>query len=58
MGWVEQRRKKYRLSVRYGGKMFRRSLGVEPQREADKSLAVVERDLRLLEEHWCRSTAN
>ena len=27
MGWVEQRGKKYRLSFRYGGKMFRHSLG-------------------------------
>ena len=50
MGWVEQRGKKYRLSFRYGGKMFRHSLGVETQREADESLSRVERNLRLLEE--------
>ncbi|MGO9600002.1 MAG: hypothetical protein ACLP7Q_18590 [Isosphaeraceae bacterium] len=50
MGWVEQRGKKYRLSFRYGGKMFRHSLGVESQKEADESLALVERNLRLLEE--------
>jgi integrase len=50
MGWVEQRGKKFRLSFRYGGRMFRHSLGVETQKEADESLAVVERNLRLLEE--------
>ena len=50
MGWVEQRGKKFRLSFRYGGKMFRHSLGVETQREADESLSLVERNLRLLEE--------
>ena len=50
MGWVEQRGKKYRLSFRYGGRMFRHSLGVETQKEADERLAVVERNLRLLEE--------
>ena len=50
MGWVEQRGKKFRLSFRYGGKMFRHSLGVETQKEADESLALVERNLRLLEE--------
>jgi integrase len=50
MGWVERRGKKYRLSFRYGGELFRHSLGVESQKEADESLAVVERNLRLLEE--------
>lgn len=50
MGWVEQRGKKFRLSFRYGGRMFRHSLGVETQKEADESLAVVERNLRLLEQ--------
>jgi integrase len=50
MGWVEQRGKKFRLSFRYGGRMFRHSLGVESQREADESLALVERNLRLLEQ--------
>jgi integrase len=50
MGWVEQRGKKFRLSFRYGGKMFRHSLGVESQKEADESLSLVERNLRLLEE--------
>jgi len=50
MGWVEQRGKKYRLSFRYGGKMFRHSLGVETQKEADESLAIVERNLRHLEQ--------
>lgn len=50
MGWVEQRGKKVRLSFRYGGRMFRHSLGVETQKEADESLALVERNLRLLEE--------
>jgi hypothetical protein len=39
MGWVEQRGNKYRLSFRYGGKIYRHSLGVETQREADESLA-------------------
>src|SRR3954453_70994 len=50
MGWVEQRGKKFRLSFRYGGKLFRHSLGVESQREADESLSLVEGNLRLLEE--------
>jgi hypothetical protein len=50
MGWVEQRGRKFRLSFRYGGRMFRHSLGVETQKEADESLAVVKRNLRLLED--------
>jgi integrase len=50
MGWVEQRGKKYRLSFRYGGRLFRHSLGVESRKEADESLALVERNLRLMEE--------
>jgi hypothetical protein len=50
MGWIEQRGKKFRLSFRYGGRMFRHSLGVETQEEADESLAIVERNLRLLEQ--------
>lgn len=50
MGWVERRGKKYRLSFRYGGEMYRHSLGVETQKEADESLALVERNLRLLEQ--------
>ncbi len=50
MGWVEQRGKKFRLSFRFGGTLFRHSLGVESRREADVSLALVERNLRLVEE--------
>ena len=50
MGWVERRGKKFRLSFRHGGRLFRHSLGTESQREADESLAIVERNLRLLEE--------
>lgn len=50
MGWVERRGKKYRLSFRYGGQTYRHSLGVETQKEADESLALVERNLRLLEQ--------
>lgn len=50
MGWVEQRGKKFRLSFRFGGTLFRHSLGVESRKEADESLALVERNLRLVEE--------
>jgi integrase len=50
MGWVERRGKKFRLSFRYGGVIYRHSLGVESQKEADESLALVERNLRLLEQ--------
>jgi integrase len=50
MGWVERRGKKFRLSFRYGGVLYRHSLGVESQKEADESLALVERNLRLLEQ--------
>jgi len=50
MGWVEQRGNKFRLSFRYGGKLYRHSLGVDNQKQADESLSLVERNLRLLEE--------
>jgi hypothetical protein len=47
---VVQRGKKIRLSFRYGGRLFRHSLGVEKQKEADERLALVEPNLRLMEE--------
>lgn len=50
MGWVEQRGKKIRVSFRYGGKMFRHSLGTEVEAEANESLALIERDLPFLEQ--------
>jgi hypothetical protein len=50
MGWVEQRGNKFRLSFRYGGKLYRHYLGVDNQKQADESLSLVERNLRLLEE--------
>ncbi len=50
MGWVERRGKKFRLSFRYGGRLFRHSLGTSSEKVADESLALVERNLRLLEE--------
>jgi hypothetical protein len=33
MGRIEQRGRKYRLSFRYGGDLYRHSLGVESQKD-------------------------
>jgi hypothetical protein len=50
MGWLEQRGNRFRLSFRYVGKLYRHPLGVDNQKQADESLSLVKRNLRLLEE--------
>lgn len=50
MAWIEQRGNRFRLSFRYGGRMFRHSLGVTTPQEAEESLVIFERNLRLFED--------
>ena len=54
MVWLEQRGKKYRLSFRYGGTMYRHSLGTTDKSEADACLARLEDSLNRLERGWLK----
>src|SRR5947209_15875056 len=49
MAWLERRGRKYRLSFRYNGQMYRHSLGTADELEAGACLARLEEGIRLLE---------